>query len=257
MKISICVTNKDRSKVPSDRGILYLFPKVVESLAKSVEKDEVELVVSDWKSTDWPLKEWIYEKSEDKFPITIVDVDEKWFSRGRGLNIAAENAKTDILFFVDTDVLLTREVIQEAIKVCESGQAFYPICRHDIDLSDHDGWIDCGYGLCAVTRKMWINSGKWKEWQSWGGEDDAFYYGVKGSGLKISRRRFNNFIHMDHPKPMNVYKNQDKYTDYKEFMKKRKATTKIAKRPKKNRQDLSERRLNRKTLRTRIIKKKK
>ena len=202
---------------------MNLFPKVVESIAKSTP-DEVELVVTDWMSTDWPIREWIYEKADGKFAITIVDVEEEWFSRGYGLNLAAENAKSEILFFTDTDIIMTEEVLKDAIAQCTAGKAFYPICRHDVDHSDHDGWIDCGYGICAVTRKMW-EAGKWKEWSSWGGEDDAFYYGIRDK-FEVFRRRYDGFLHMDHPKPMDVYKRQDKYSDYKEFMAGRKTRPK-------------------------------
>jgi hypothetical protein len=250
MKLSICVTHKNRSKVPSDRGVLHLFPDVVESIARSVGDVEVELVVTDWMSTDWPIREWIYDKSQGKFDIKIVDVKEKWFSRGKGLNLAAENAKHDIIFFTDTDVVMTEKVIRDAVAQCSAGKAFYPICRHDVDHSDHDGWMDCGYGLCAVTKKMWIKAGKWQEWSSWGGEDDAFFYGVRDH-FSIHRHRYEGFLHLDHPKPMNIYERKTKYADYKEFMQDRKG-----KKRKHTRTDRHAR-ADRKTIRTLRIRRRK
>jgi glycosyltransferase involved in cell wall biosynthesis len=201
---------------------------MVESIAKSVPDGEIELVVTDWMSTDWPIREWIDEAVDTAFSLKIVDIKKEWFSRGYGLNLAAEHAKSDILFFTDTDIIMTEEVLEDAIVQCSAGKAFYPICRHDVDHSDHDGWIDCGYGICAVTRDMWIKVGKWKEWSSWGGEDDAFYYGVRDN-FEVHRRRYEGFLHMDHPKPMDVYEKQDKYSDYKKFMAARKKASPAAK----------------------------
>jgi glycosyltransferase involved in cell wall biosynthesis len=200
--ISICTTHKNRSKVQTDNGVLNLFPRSVESLSKLTE--EIELVVSDWKSTDWPIREWIFARAEGKFPVTIVDVEEEWFSRGKGLNIAAENANKDILFFIDSDILLTDEVVRDAKQKCEEGVAFYPVCMRE--KPHRHKWRHSGYGLCAMTREMWIKAGKWVEWSSWGGEDNILHDKLIENGYDIYRDTYEGFTHLDHPEDYSAYK---------------------------------------------------
>ncbi len=60
--LSICMTVKNRSRVPVDGRELMLMPNCVQSIVDSVGSGfECEIVVSDWGSDDWPLQEWLVE----------------------------------------------------------------------------------------------------------------------------------------------------------------------------------------------------
>jgi glycosyltransferase involved in cell wall biosynthesis len=222
MKLSICVTIKDRSKLEFKGNTINVFPRSVQSIVDSVEKDEVELVISDWMSTDLPIREWVYDIVGGKFPVKVVDVYEKWFSRGKGLNVAAEEAASEVLFFTDADIIMTREVIVDAYEKCIRNIAFYPVCKHE----SRDDWISSGWGLCAVPRRMWKEVGRWQEWSSWGGEDNAFRGNINRAGYKIYRDRYNGFLHIDHPRDYSIYKNK-LGSDYKKHVNKLQSDKKI------------------------------
>ena len=84
---SVCVALKNRSRVPSEAGLLELFPNCVRSLAKLHEKVvPIELVVADFHSDDCPLAEWLV-KEAGPMPCRRLDISGS-FSRGRGMNEA-------------------------------------------------------------------------------------------------------------------------------------------------------------------------
>ena len=226
---------------------IKIFPRSVQSIVDSVEDGEVELIVSDWMSTDWPIRNWIYDIVGNKIPVKIIDVDDPWFSRGRGLNISAKEAASDILFFIDADIIMTREVILDAYKKCGNNLTFYPVCRHE----SRDEWISSGWGLCAVPKSMWSTVGGWKEWSSWGGEDNAFRGDILRAGGETFRDRYEGFLHIDHPRDYSVYKN-DLGSDYKLLVKskqrgkvieeRKKREAGIAKRLSRRRKEISKKR---------------
>jgi hypothetical protein len=80
-------------------------------------------------------------------------------------------------------------------------------------------YIGTGYGLCAVTRTMWKEAEKWQEWSSWGGEDNVFKSRLVKKGYEMYRDKYPDFIHIDHPRDYNVYKNSKIRTDYDQFVK--------------------------------------
>ena len=59
MKLSICIVVKDRSKVPTKDGYLYLLPKCIESISNYHSPEQIEVVICDFHSKDWPLEEWV------------------------------------------------------------------------------------------------------------------------------------------------------------------------------------------------------
>lgn len=86
--LSICMTLKNRSRVGVDGRTLELFPRCVESIAASVgPRSDVELVVSDYGSNDWPLAEWLH-RTAGTIPVVVAPMVGT-FSRGRGRNAAA------------------------------------------------------------------------------------------------------------------------------------------------------------------------
>jgi len=200
--ISICVTCKDRSRVIFNNDItIELFPNLIDSIAKVVPEidSEVELVVSDWMSTDWPLYEWLPDKLNGIMSYHIVKIKEKKFSRGIGRNMAFSYARGDIIFFLDTDMLMTAPDVFHRTDFVEYGAAYFPICYSYYDHQHIDGWWrTTGFGNLMVSRENLRRVGPWKEKFSWGGEDDDMFLRL-ARVAPIMRDKEDGFYHQWHP----------------------------------------------------------
>jgi hypothetical protein len=208
---------KNRSRLPTKSGVLELLPRTVGSLAKAVRAIKgfsVELLIADWQSTDWPLDSWVYKKV-GKLPTLILPVRDEFFSRGKGLNLAAKVSHGEMLFFTDADVLIPADMLTRIMACKAKNQACFPICwREDFPFDREKGrWITWGYGLCAVTREVWKKVGGWKEWSSWGGEDLMFFKKVVQVVGKrgINRPRVLGLIHQWHPHGVGSYQKPDSW----------------------------------------------
>ena len=101
----MCVALKNRSRVPSEAGILELLPNCVRALARLHEAvGPIELVVADFHANDWPLDEWL-EKEAGALKVHRLEMDEP-FSRGRGMNAAVEVARSSQILIYDADMLM-------------------------------------------------------------------------------------------------------------------------------------------------------
>lgn len=196
--LSICTTIKNRSRVTVDERQLILFPNCVRSLVASAGPDvPCELVVTDWRSDDWPLAKWL-EQTAAPLSVRLLTLDGP-FSRGRGLNLAANAAGGSVLFFIDADVLLCPEVIRHGLKHVREGRAFFPVFFSFDDPQHSSGsWIDYAYGQCMVSRAHYEASGGWPEYDCWGKEDDDFHARLK-SLVEVVRENVPGFCHQWHP----------------------------------------------------------
>jgi glycosyltransferase involved in cell wall biosynthesis len=196
--ISICITVKNRSKLHADGRELALLPKCVESIVECVKpEDNVELVISDWHSDDWPLEEWV-EEAAKPMPVKLVAVD-GYFSRGRGLNIAFDNAVGDVLLFLDADMIACRGQIDKGCWHVAKGRAFFPICWKYTDPDhQHGKWIPAACGIVMIARDVFVRAGKWPELRSWGREDNQLHDAVKRIA-PIVRERLPGLRHQWHP----------------------------------------------------------
>ena len=196
--ISFCTTIKNRSRFRVEGHELLLFPNCVRSLQQATSSHlPCELIVTDWESDDWPLSEWLAELAA---PVSsTVITAQGGFSRGRGLNLAAEAAKGDTLFFLDVDVVVCPELIDRIVQYATENCAFFPILFAFDDANHQAGrWIDAGYGQCAVKKEIFDRSPGWPEFNKWGGEDDKFFADMKGLVPTI-RERVPGFFHQWHP----------------------------------------------------------
>lgn len=208
-KTSICISCMNRSKVESPHGILHLFPNCIESIAEVCDGDDVEIIVADWNSTDWPLEDWIFKKSGD-VPVKVVKINDEYFNRGKGLNVAASNAKYDRLLFLDTDILVSKRLFESGHKVLDKNKVFFPMCYAHHDYEKTTGkWVR-GYGLCMINKEAFEIVGKWPAWSSWGGEDNLFHKNVK-KRYKIHREKVEGLLHMWHPKYLGNYEKKPRY----------------------------------------------
>lgn len=204
--VSICITVKNRSKVEANGYTLNLFPNCIQSIVESVPGNiACEIVVSDWGSDDWPLDSWVKNKA---FPLQVQIIPlEGAFSRGRGLNEAARFAKSDYLFFLDADMLVSSEIITAGIKYLDENKAFFPIVYSFYDSMHQDGWWRKeGFGNCMVTKKMFNEAGRWPDYKAWGKEDNDFYSKI-GSVTEIVREAVPGFYHQWHPDDL-IWKNR-------------------------------------------------
>lgn len=169
--LSICIPLKNRGE--------HLI-NCLDALNKLDGIDEV--VIGDFHSADIDLSQLHY-----KFPIVVVQ-NEDPFSVGAGKNSAAQVAKGDILFFLDADVITPQHVIDKILYFVLRGWVYCPIMwleasPYPEEANEHPaGWGISSHGQIAVTKKQWQNH-KWREWSSYGGEDDLFFEVYKETAI--------------------------------------------------------------------------
>ncbi len=198
--LSVCVSLKNRSRVQHEGRELRLFPRCVESLAKaarSLSQDgPVELVVADFHSDDWPLAEWI-DDAAGGLQLQVLQVSGD-FSRGRGINVAAEHARSECLFLCDADILVTPESLRRGLQSCSRDAALFPIFQHLTAEGEPARLAAMGYGSAFVSRSVFRTAGGVPEFQSWGGEDDLFRDRVARL-VRVEREHIEGFYHQWHP----------------------------------------------------------
>jgi hypothetical protein len=187
---------------------LRLFPNCADSLAAAARTlSEIEVVLADWTSDDWPIAEW--------FDAVMASVSHRVvtlcgdFNRGRGRNRAAEAACGDCLFFVDADCTLNASVLATAKQCVENGMAYFPVVYSYLSPDHTEGWWrHAGYGNCAVSREVFQRTGGWPEYDGWGKEDDVFFRRVTDH-VPVVRQETSGFYHQWHPETV-LWK--DRYT---------------------------------------------
>jgi glycosyltransferase involved in cell wall biosynthesis len=197
--ISICVTVKNRSRVHTDGRELRLFPNCVRSIVESVQRvPGAELVISDWSSDDWPLRDWLPQAIGDALPTRIINTEGD-FSRGRGRNVAAQFSSGDALLFLDADSILCEAVLTRGLELLSEAKSFFPILYSFRNPEHTDGWWRrFGFGNCVVSREVFEKSGGWPEFTQWGKEDDLFYARVCAL-TPVVREEVPGFFHQWHP----------------------------------------------------------
>lgn len=199
--LSVCITNYNRSKVPYERDFLYLLPKCIDSLVSAVGgRDNVEIVIADWNSIDWPLNEWIHERLRG-LKYTLVIEREK-FNRGAGRNVAADHSSGDILFFLDADMLLDERVIADGLKKTGEEKAFFPQCFYYIDKTHSQGFWCNGKGNCMVKRAWYEMAGKWPcppIYNRQVDEDWVFHKKIEELGIPCWSEHQPGLYHQFHP----------------------------------------------------------
>lgn len=196
--LSVCISLKNRSCVLHDGGFLPLFPNCVESLVEAAQATglEVELVVADFGSNDARLEDWIDDLAGD-LQVRVVPV-EGGFSRGKGLNHAVAQARASRLLLSDADVLIDADALTRAIELIDQGKAWFPVFRC-YDVQDSPAfWLDDGYGIAGMHRRLYDISEGVPEFESWGGEDNVFFSCVS-KHTSVVRERWSGLRHQWHP----------------------------------------------------------
>jgi len=200
--ISFCITCYNRSKTTydNDEKEYHYLPDCIDSIIATCKQLNVdfEIIVSDWNSTDLPLKEWMPVKCKAaNVPFKIVNVDGV-FNAGMGRNVAYEHSNGEIIFFMDTDMLLSVNVLSDGLSDVKKGYVAYPQCRQD----NVDKRISDGHGNIIISRDNHIKIGRWDEFPWRGGEDLLYYQRSTFEKIPITRRGYKDFIHQWHPRGM-------------------------------------------------------
>lgn len=202
--ISICFTVRNRSRVAVEPGhVVNLFPNCIDSLLEAMTEIDhpFEIVVSDWNSTDWPLKEWLPERVGD-VPLNIFQATGP-FHHGTGRNLAAEAAKGNILMFIDADMLIASSFISKGLEALAGGEAYCPSCFYFINKEHSRGfWCDAGRGNCMMTRAHYVKGGKWPAPPGYTRPfdvDRTFFQRMVAKGITYVKERQPNFFHQYHP----------------------------------------------------------
>ena len=198
--ISICVVLKNRSRIYVEGQTLELFPNCVRSLAHAAEDlsdlGRIELIVVDFHSDDWPLREWLDQVAES-LKVHVVTISGR-FSKGKGINIAIENATSDYIFLCDADMLVTSQAIRRAVELIDSGKAWCPTYECLDRKGRHEFWQDLSHGMVAMHRNWYTAVGPVPEFESWGGEDDLFHDAL-AQHVSVVRERSPHLKHQWHP----------------------------------------------------------
>jgi glycosyltransferase involved in cell wall biosynthesis len=196
--LSICITVKNRSRVKVDNKELLLFPNCVKSIVNSIDDGlKCEIVVSDWRSDDWPLKEWLGDLA-NPIPVKIITVKGR-YSTGAGRNIAADSANGDALLFIDADMLISSDLIDNGMNALRDRKAYFPVSFAFYGPEQQLGWWrHSSYGNCMILRSIYREVGGWPEYYTWGMEDNHFYEKIS-SIVQVVREEVSGFYHQWHP----------------------------------------------------------
>ncbi len=201
--LSICLTVHNRSRFHLPNGqYAPLFPNCLHSIEEAVRhRDDVEIVISDYHSTDWPLEEWVPQVLKS-IPHQIVNVSERFHS-GRGRNIAADHARGEFLFFLDAEMLITPAIVDRGLEHLRANRAYYPICFYFLNPEHSLGfWCEGGKGNCFLKRSWYTMAGKWPcppSYKQSYNVDQVFFRKMKATGVPIVNERASSYFHQYHP----------------------------------------------------------
>ena len=181
---------------------LNLLPKLLMSLRMTkTGNDNWTIIIVDYESTDVNVEQ-IAHQILDGHIRYVVEKHEGQFSRGSGLNLAAELAKErghDALFFCDADMYFTSHYIFErAEEAIKDGMVYYPICFSFTQPDHMKGyWRDSDYGMMFISTEKYLGTKRWEHSVSWGEEDKSMRSNFSES--EIIRGKGVGYFHQWHP----------------------------------------------------------
>jgi len=183
MNLSICTTIKNRSKVETQYGPLFLFPNCIESLANTLHlSDNIELIIADWESTDYPIDNWIEDKIDIPIEIITVKHSKNELSIGKGRNIAASHATKDVILFLDADMLIqTSESLIKGYETAKEWGHCYPQVLYQQTYNKNHWEVHEGGGNVFIRRDFLQKVGPWPEYWRHGFEDTDFAQKIKSA----------------------------------------------------------------------------
>lgn len=190
---------------------LELLFDCLESLDKLETDINFEVVIVDFLSDDYNLNK--LPNKYKNLDINVVQTNEKYFSRGKGLNVGLEKSKYNNIFFCDTDMFFRSDkVFQKGLQYLSENKVFFPICFNFVEPSHQVGYYrKSGYGL-NFARKDMLTDYKWVEYDTHGKEDNDFWEYFKNKDM-CAREQVEDYFHQWHPEniefKIKYWKNND------------------------------------------------
>ena len=214
--ISICISLKNRV------GMLEGF---VSYLNQGIDNPALyELVITDFHSDDCDIHKVLQNIN---IPYKVVPA-EGFFSRGKGLHMAALRAQHDLLMFFDIDMAVTSPLYWAWVRRHTSSQkVMFPICyglHKDSQMViqgdtknpaySNGFWRIDGFGMAAFHREAYLKVGGWDHRIArWGGEDNDIYWHCRQEHLEMFRKKSLYLFHRWHPETSDY---KDPYGDKKQ-----------------------------------------
>jgi len=177
-------------------------------LNRAIHDVYIEHVVVDFVSDDADVKEECKNFKNTSKVITLKSP----FRRSAGLNRGFAKSSGDLVFFLDTDIVVPQDIFQIIRKVTKPGQAYFPSGRmiktFDFSRSLEEQVTDKsnfrmfwpGHGICSFVRDDFIKVGKWDEtFTTYGNEDHELFRRTTSKGIRVLRRKEPFMYHLPHP----------------------------------------------------------
>lgn len=136
------------------------------------------------------------------------------FHKTAALNQLARVASSELLFFLDADMLVPADLDQKIENFVGRKRTYFPICyslregRPPVVAADNGWWRRTGYGNCGILRTDLERLGGWDlKYRSWGKEDDDLHARCRRHGLAVRRENCEGFFHQWHPNDL-AFKNR-------------------------------------------------
>lgn len=194
--LSVCICVKNRSRLVDNHHERLMLPECIKAVVQAGENRNIEVVIVDFESTDWPLRDWIGEVCGELSVRVIQAAGD--FSKGRGHNLAVGASRSDRILLLDADVLIPRDFLGKAIRIVDAGSAWFPVFQDLREDGTLGSWRDLTTGIAALPKSVYFAAGGVREFRSWGGEDDLFLDAVRRL-VPIERGRVEGLQHIWHP----------------------------------------------------------
>lgn len=202
-----CIGLLNRTRLKTSTGeVLRLFENNIRSLLELKHDDEDWcFCIADYESTDVNVKEFLKNLQREykhvNFRYKISTHSQNTFTRGGARNNAFKLTDSEIVFFLDADMLFTsRDVIDNIYKHTSRKKVYFPICSSYKDITHKTYWKrETGTGNFAILRSMFIESkNTWWEKTGWGQEDGRMFDSFNRQHVAV-RDYTETFFHQWHP----------------------------------------------------------
>jgi glycosyltransferase involved in cell wall biosynthesis len=184
------------------------------------------MCIYDWNSKDHPLIESAadFYSAADNLPKAnyrySFDPNPANFGVTIGKNKAfdiADPSDDDIVFFIDSDVVIPPTMAADIAQTVKPGVAYFPVfyslyegCpavvngdgppHHRGDSAANGWWRKSSHGNCGFTARDFVTIGKWDErfGDKYGRDDDDLAWRAN-QHLNVVRKNINGFFHFWHP----------------------------------------------------------
>jgi len=194
--LSICTTCKNRSVIKLKNGILEPLPFFLKAVNKITE--DVELIISDWGSTDVPIQETV-EKYITQIPYKIINMGDKRYSMTQGRNASYENSEGEHILFIDADIAVKNKSIKSGIRKLRDGNLLFPIVFAFTESGTKKGlWCADDFKTMMIKKDVFERVGPWKENSM---KNNMLRKACRGCvhTKKTIREKDRGFIHHWHP----------------------------------------------------------